>query len=519
MPWTSSMLPKSPWFRALTSLGSGLIMALAAPPVSAWPLAWVSLVPLFGLCWSAESGFRAMLYGLLWGLGYYGAVLAWITHLHPLTWMGVPWLGSITIAAFAWSVVTSWGTVGVVAWSWGLWKARQLSWLSQVLLATTLWCLLESLRALSPLDWASLSLTQSPHNLWVLHLSRFSGPAMVTAVIVAVNSLLAEAIYQPRSGLFLPRRSLAVALGLMIGAHGIGGWSFWQPDSALSPPLKLGLVQGNIPTRRKLTLEGIQEAVNSYLEGYQTLVDQGADAVLTPEAALPTVWGSRSARAQPFIKAVADRGVPLWLGVFAPVQDAPSRLGQSLIEFGPTGGILGRYDKVKLVPLGEYLPLESLIGGVVDRLSPLDNYLIPGDPRQQFMTSLGPVIVGICYDSAYSSVFRRQAANGGLFILTASNNDPYPPGMMLQHHALDVMRAIESDRWALRATNTGISGVVDAHGRTRWRSRSNIRTTHLATIYPHSTQSLYLRWGEWIMPLLAALTMLSMTLSGRCNIS
>ena len=155
----------------------------------------------------------------------------------------------------------------------------------------------------------------------------------------------------------------------------------------------------------------------------------------------------------------------------------------------------------------------------MDRLSPLDNYLVPGDPRQQFMTSLGPVIVGICYDSAYSYVFRRQAANGGSFILTASNNDPYPPGMMLQHHALDVVRAIESDRWAVRATNTGISGVVDAHGRTLWRSRPNIRTTHLATIYPHSTQSLYLRWGEWIMPLLAALTMFSMTLGPSRNIS
>jgi apolipoprotein N-acyltransferase len=73
---------------------------------------------------------------------------------------------------------------------------------------------------------------------------------------------------------------------------------------------------------------------------------------------------------------------------------------------------------------------------------------------------------------------------------------------MAQHHALDVLRAVESDRWLVRVTNTGLSAVIDPHGRTLWRSAVNERVTHAAKIERRSTQTLYVRFGNWLLPVM-----------------
>ena len=159
------------------------------------------------------------------------------------------------------------------------------------------------------------------------------------------------------------------------------------------------------------------------------------------------------------------------------------------------------------MPLGEYVPLQSLLGGLIDRLSPIDTTMIPGAARQpQFDSGLGPAAVGICYASAYGWIVRYQVAQGGQFILTASNNDPYPPRMMKQHHGHDVIQAIATDRWAARGTNTGLSAMVDPHGRTQWRAEPGTYATHVGTIYRRDTRTLYVRWGNWLLPLLMAVS-------------
>ncbi|MFO5526542.1 MAG: apolipoprotein N-acyltransferase, partial [Cuspidothrix sp.] len=82
------------------------------------------------------------------------------------------------------------------------------------------------------------------------------------------------------------------------------------------------------------------------------------------------------------------------------------------------------------------------------------------------------------------------------------------------HHAQDIMRAIETDRWAVRATNTGYSAFVDPHGQTIWKSEYNTYQTHAETIYPRQTQTLYVRWGDWLMPLLLILGFLGWVFLG-----
>jgi apolipoprotein N-acyltransferase len=514
-------------FQLGVALTGGVLMGITPAPVEAWGLAWIALVPLWVLVVNAAKQQHpyksAIALAVAWGFGYHGLALFWVTGVHPMTWMGVPWLASVAIALFCWLFITFWGVALVTSWSLGmvfLEKAKakktrandSLLVLTRVLAGVALWCGLEAFWGLGALYWTSLSYTQSPHNLVILHLGQLSGPMTVTAALVAVNGLLAEAWirYQelrlrglksensPLKFVEKPTTLVMVATGLLIVLH-LMGLGLYSRALAQSPEtaLKVGIIQGNIPNTIKLYDEGRRRAITNYTNGYRTLADQGVDAVLTPEGALP--FFQSKLRGSDFVSAVREKGVVAWLGAFG---EQGNSYTNSLFTIASDGEIFSRYNKVKLVPIGEYVPFERVLGMIIQRLSPLEEHQTAGLPDQVFETPFGRVIVGICYESAFASHFRAQAARGGEFILTASNNAHYSQAMPAQHHAQDVMRAIETDRWAVRATNTGYSGVVDPHGRTVWMSDINTYEIHADTVYRRNTRTLYVGWGDWLTPVL-----------------
>ncbi|MEG5000339.1 apolipoprotein N-acyltransferase [Microcoleus sp. B4-D4] len=503
---------------------------------------------------------------VLWGIGYHGLALSWIMGIHPMTWLGVPWWPSLAIALFCWTFITLWGAALVTVWAWlfvilnsltlpaknpllnspplpsqnltlnspplqgGAGGGKtQFSALTRVLIGTALWCALESIWSTGSLWWTSLSYTQSPHNLPILHLGQLSGPAAVTAAIVAVNGLIAEAFIEGRRKKEEGRRkreegrgkkeegsgekeegkrknwvAYILPAGLFLVLH-IVGWSLYNRPliQEAGTALKIGIIQGNIPNEIKFDSGGWRRALEGYTAGYKELADRNVDAVLIPETALPFIWTNEYQRSTlSFYQAILERGVVAWVGGFGQEENG---LTNSLLAIDKTGQIVGRYDKLKLVPLGEYIPFYEILGGIINRLSPLDARLVAGNSKQLFDTPFGRAIVGICYDSAFAENFRYQAAQGGEFMITASNNAHYKPPMLAQHHALDVMRAIETDRWAVIATNTGYSAFVNPHGETVWKSGLNTYEVQDATIYRRKTRTLYVRWGDWLTPLLLVL--------------
>jgi apolipoprotein N-acyltransferase len=565
------------------ALGSGIGMGLAPAPLNLWPLAWVTIVPLWilvtqrlttsavqvpGIPVNRKPGrfsqFAFFRLPLLWGIGYHGVALSWITGLHPLTWMGIPWLGSIAITLFAWGFITFWGAALVCCWASGMallhrgWRwveggsvkgligkldqsqathsadivtdhdpllalsstrphtSAPPPWL-RILVGTALWCSLETLWSFGSLNWTSISYTQSPTNLAILHLGQISGAMTVTAALVAVNGCLAEA-WLSRSTLLKPavdqpqahnpsfitnsrsaatNRYAALAIALLILLHLIGG-SLAQRQLHESPDLvlKLGMIQGNVPTRIKLFREGLRRAIEGYTTGYEQLVtEQKVDLVVTPEGAMPFTWQGENRDRNQLYQAVLQHQVPLLLGTLVPQGD---RLTQSLITIVNQGEPLSRYNKVKLVPLGEYIPLSEWLGQVIGRLSIGRSNLLAGTEHQQFETPWGKAAIAICYETVFPELLRRQVAKGAEFIITVANLDPYSTVLMAQYQAHDVMRAIETDRWVASATNTGYSGIIDPHGKIHWSAPPQTYATHAATIYRRQTQTLYSRWGNWL---------------------
>lgn len=516
------------------ALASGLLMGLTFAPVEAWYLAWIALAPLWYLICNRSTRQRSI-YAFCWGIGCYGLGLSWLFGIHPMTWMGVSYLASLGIAAFCVVFVTLWGASLVVLWSIGIGFVNskpQLNPFIRVLLGTAIWCGLEELYSLTDLWWTSLALSQSPHNLAMLHLGQLSGPTTVTGAIVCINGLIAEGclalaagsthrsgvktltkglikeayslIHQDRSPNLekkLPATSYFVSAIILIILFNFIGSNL--ADRPLSQPiessLKLGIIQGNIDNEVRHYRSGYDLAMDRYTRGYRDLAAQGAAAVVTPETALP--YTEIQIKNTPFYREILAQKVPVLLGGFG---EFGNKMTNSILTIDGEGKVISRYDKSRLVPLGEYIPFEQYIGKFISTISPLELRLLAGKIDQIVSTPFGNFIFGICYDSAYPENFRRQARTGSL-IITASNDAHYSSGMPPQHHALNVMRAIETDRWMVSASNTGYSTFIDPHGRTQWSSQLNEFAAHADRVYRRSTQTIYVRFGNWLTPLLLAI--------------
>jgi apolipoprotein N-acyltransferase len=495
---------------ALAALG-GAMMGSTFAPLEVWQLAWVGLVPLwYILCRDRQSGM--FIYPLCWGLICYGMSLSWLFGIHPMTWMGVPYGASLAIATFCMAFVSMWGASLAVLWAVGLRAIDSkvnLNPFTRILLGTAIWCLLERLYGMTDLWWTSLALSQSPHNLTAIHLGQLSGPTTVSAAIVAVNGGIAETLlaFNRVKSPAKPAQKIRSALPIFNGTIGLIVVIYLVGYTLLNRPLlqpiestlKVGIIQGNINNEIRENRQGRDLAIERYTQGYRELAAAGVDIITTPETALPLT--DRQIKETELYQAIIDKKVPALLGGFGTVGRS---FTNSLFAFNGDGKIVGRYDKWKLVPLGEYIPFEQVIGKIIDRLSPLDSHLQGGTFGQKITTPIGRIMASICYDSAYAEHFRAQALKGEV-IFASSNDAHYGPGMAAQHHAQDLLRAVETDRWSIRATNTGYSSVIDPHGRTVWMSELNEYATHAHEIYRQHSQTLYVRLGDWLTPLLAIL--------------
>jgi apolipoprotein N-acyltransferase len=495
----------------LVALASGCLMGMTFAPVEAWYLAWIALAPLwYLLCRDRQVG--TVIYPLCWGIGCYGLGVGWIFGIHPMTWLGVPYLASLGIATFCLAFVTLWGSSLVVLWS--VWMRfintkSQLNPLIRIILATACWCGLETLYSQTDLWWTSLALSQSPHNLTILHLGQLSGPMAVSGSIVLVNGLIAEACLSLRRNYeqtgkiqnIFATPYFNAAIGSLVILHTIGWILLTRPlTEPVESALKVGIIQGNIGNEVKLYRSGKNLAIENYTQGYLELAAQGVEAIVTPETSLP--FTASQLKTTPLYQAILDKKVTAFIGGFGDVTSAGYT--NSMFTITGDGRVISRYDKWKLVPLGEYVPFKEIVGKLVSRISPIESQVMPGKFAPTISTPFGNVILGICYDSAFAEHFRRQAQAGEL-IITASNDAHYAPAMPAQHHAQDVMRSIETDRWAVRASNTGYSAIIDPHGHTRWISQLNQFTTHADRVYRQHTQNIYVRFGDWLTPGLFAI--------------
>jgi apolipoprotein N-acyltransferase len=483
------------WRRIIAAFGIGAVAVAALPPVHAVFVLPVSFTGLLWLVETARNRRAAFAAGWWFGFGYFAAGLYWVAYafmveaeryaaLAPLAVLGL----SVYLAlfpAFAALAVHRWGgapwarpLVLAAAWVAG-------EWLRGILFTGFPWNLVGSV-------WIAFDAMIQPA-AWI----GVYGLSLLTVFVAASPAVMAHG-----SGVRAWGAGLA-ALALLAGWWGAGAGRLAAAADETVPGVKLRIVQGSIPQHLKWRPDLREAHLASYLalSGYR---GGGATHVIWPETAVPFVLAVDERRRAAVATAAPEGGYVITGAVrTTPPGVEPYEAWNSLHAIAPDGTVVATYDKFHLVPFGEYIPLRGVLPFRKLTEGRGDFSAGPG-PRTLAVDGLPPFSPLVCYEVIFPGNVTAPGATRPEWMLNVTNDawfgvssGPY------QHLAAARLRAVEEGLPLVRAANTGISAVIDAHGRVRHRLGLEIRGTIDAPLpAPLSAPTVFSRYGG---PLLAAL--------------
>ena len=492
-----------PWGAAVLSAGLLELPFPLAGPMPPWRsvFAWFGVVPLLWAILSqatVESGRpfrRAFLLGYVSGFLWYMGNCYWVRDTMSRYGDMPPFAPTLLLIGFSLVLGLYFGLYGL-----GLMLVRRatgsLRW--ALIAAPCLWTALDLLGArFTSVPWDQLGYSQVDKGVAGL-LGPWTGVYGVTFLLVATNGLLASGLMKdgaPRN--WKSSHWVVITIGAVMfvrGATGSLGKTPLSPTSAtavlVQPNLDVGAENswsspGEWERHMAEFTRLAEEQCKTYIAGIpQTGAANGEipcpsdrthpDLVAWPEAPAPYVQADP--RFQQSMSTLArSEQTPLIVGGIGSVfsdTDQAWRDYNSAMMFGPDGDRLGRYDKIHLVPFGEYIPFKNLLT-FAHKLTGRVGEFSRGEDRRAFLLptqKAGPHRYGvfICYESVFGDEVRHFAANGAEVLVNISDDGWYgDTSAPWQHLNMARMRAIENRRWLLRDTNNGVTAAIDPYGRVR----------------------------------------------------
>ena len=469
---------------------SGALGALAFPRLDWWLFAWVWLAPALASA-LVRTPRGALADGWLAGTVFYVVLLRWLDHTF-LYFSAIPWpLTWLPIAALAaYCGLYTALTAAAVAWLRGRIGAGPA-----LAMAPVVWVAGEWVRGhlMDGFPWGLLGYSQ--HGvLPVIQIAELAGVYGVSFLVAAVNAALAGLL-----GLGWRRAApgLAAATALLAASLGFGWTALAREARAPEREIGVGLIQPSI----EQTLKWDPARHAAILDTYVALTREAARGrpavVLWPETAT-TIFLRRDPRLLARLDAVsAELGTPLLIGSIDR-QDRPDGLYLNSAILLTGQGIRAKYDKIHLVPFGEYVPLASLIGfvrGWAEFISDMG----AGETQTVFRlpgSSFGTVI---CYEVIFPELFRGFVAGGADFMVNITNDAWFGhTSGPWQHLAMVPLRAVEHRVAVARAANTGVSAFVEPTGRVSRELPLFERGVLTGRVRLRSRSTLYTRWGDWL---------------------
>jgi apolipoprotein N-acyltransferase len=473
---------------ALVALASGTALALAFPRPEWSGAAWVALAPVlvlaltrspgpaFGWAWLAASTFFLLL--LRW-LNFTFRVYSDIPW--PLTWMPTALLSAYCAL---WT--------GLVA-AGASWLARRRGPGVALLAVPWLWVTAEWARGwlLGGFPWGSLGYSQY-RQLSVIQIAELGGVWAVSFVVIAVNAALAGTVLLSRGR---AASGLTLAVVLTAATLGFGAWRLGE-----SPPpgeLSVAVMQPSIEQPLKWKPEHTESTLAIYGELTRAAAGERPDLIVWPETASPTILRRDPTLLRLLTELAGAFGVPLLVGSI----DVADRSEQDLRNTAfllTEQGIVNRYDKIHLVPFGEYVPLSSVIG-FVRGWAEFISELTPGARAVVFAGPPAPFGVVICYEGIFPALVRRFVKGGARLMVNMTNDAWFGrTSGPLQHLAMYPLRAVEHRTAVVRAANTGVSAFIAPSGRIVQTLDLFARGNLLGRVPLRRGETLYTRWGDWL---------------------
>jgi apolipoprotein N-acyltransferase len=471
---------------------AGASLPLAFAPFNLFLLAYFAPLVLF-YYWSDASPKRAALMGFLFGLGLFGVGVSWVyVAIHVFGYVPVP-LAVVMTTAFVAFLALYFAMQGYLSVT--LQQHLGLSRTASLLLIyPTVWVLVEWLRGwfLTGFPWLNLGYSQLNTPLAgiapVLGVYGVSWVTALTAVMVLIILLAGK--HKPR---------LIAGSGLAILFIGATGLSLIEWTEKHGTPIQVSLLQGNAPQMTKWDPDQIQARLDLYAD--LTRQHWDSDLIFWPENAMTTFYHTLvDEYFTPLVEEAKQHGTELVVGV--PVLNLQT--DEYYSSFVVPGDNPTMYHKRHLVPFGEFVPLESLLRGLITFFDlPMSSFSRGSDDQKPLKAAGQLLAPTVCYEDAFGEEVIDFLPEATLLI-NGSNNawygDSFAPH---QHLQISRMRAVETGRSLLRATTNGISAIIDHKGYIVKRSPQFETYVLSGEVQPRSGATLYVRWGNWPVVVLA----------------
>ncbi len=475
----------------LSSL-SGILLILIFPKFNLEFIAWFALVPFLLSVSMADNQKSAFKKGFTTGFIYFLGTTYWV--VNSIYYYGpLPFSLSITIL-FGMVIILSL-YIGLFGFLYQLLSKRLP--LPSSILAPLLWTSIELARTylLSGFPWSSLGYSQYK-TLPAIQIADITGVYGISFLIAAVNGSIVDLVMfrktKRKSLLFGP----ALSTILLIVAIGYGFQTLQEPDAGRA--IKISLIQGNIEQDKKWDKKYQRDVFDTYLRLTGESLKYNPDIVIWPEASTPFYFGRDKEYTDELTDFVKEHKIYLLFGT-ARVKSFEKRkysLANSAYLLSPAGEIKGSYDKIHLVPFGEYVPLKKMLFFVNKLVVGIGDF-VSGDRYEIFETPKGRFGTVICYEIIFPGLVRKFVKGGAEFIVTITNDAWFgKTSAPYQHFSMAVLRAVENRVPVARAANTGVSGFIDSRGRILKASGIFEEGIHNGDIRIVTEKTFYTRHGD-----------------------
>ncbi len=472
----------------LVALLAGAATVFGFAPFELFPIPFITLAVLFALWRRADTPRRAALLGFVWGMGCFLGGVSWVyVSLHDVGGMALP-IAAVATLAFCAILAVFPALAGY------LYRRTAMTDFSNALLLAGVWTLTEWLRGwvLTGFPWLAIGYSQTPPSPLAGY-APLLGVFGVGFLVAGVSSWLTFYWRKPAAWL-----AVAAILG---GGYGLRGVQWTEP---VGEPLTVSLLQGNIPQSLKWAPENLSLSMETYA---RLAAEHPARLTVLPETAIPLLFDQIP---HDLLRRLATNGDVL---IGSAIRMRDGRYTNGAIALTPELGIQS-YSKLHLVPYGEYVPPGfAWFFGLVN--IPMSNFSA-GPPDQKPLAVAGQRIMpNICYEDLFGEEILAGLPEATLLI-NLSNTAWFGDSLAQpQHLQIARVRALETGRPVLRATNTGMTAAVAPDGTVTAKLQPFVTGALIVSVRGYTGTTPYARIGNWAAVLLALAACLPSVLTGQ----
>ena len=483
----------------LSAFASGGLLVLGFPRFDFYPLAWIALVPLL-IAVRGKNPRTAFFLGLLTGFIYFAGTLYWVYH-SMYYYGGVPLILSILLLACLSLYLALYAGIFSMVFNY----LTGASAVPALFTVPVLWVSLEYLRtyALTGFPWSLLGYSQYKF-LPFIQIADITGVYGVSFLVAAINGAIYDFTFlrsrksdvEPLSSRRPITLGLIMFIFIVIASLVYGMQKLREPDTKAH--IRVSVIQGNIRQDVKWDSRFQREVIDTYKRLSIRAMSAKPDIIIWPESAVPFVFGYDKPLTEEISGFSKEINSHLLFGSVVVKQKGAdkSSLSNSAILLSPEGKVLSVYDKIHLVPYGEYVPLRALFP-FVDKMVTAIGDFVRGEETTVMGTPFARIGNLICYEIIFPGLVRKFVDHGADVLVTITNDAWFGrTAAPYQHFSMAVFRAVENRVPVARAANTGISGFIDSKGRIINKSDIFVESSLTEEIATGGNKSFYTKYGD-----------------------